>query len=85
MEYDQKNVEVCFTPAIFDCFKKPEAIVVVVDILRASSAICAAFMNGVESIIPVGTIEEAKAYKAKGTVIFDVKSILPKELVDARL
>lgn len=28
---------------------------------------------------------DLKAYKSKGTVIFDVKSILPKELVDARL
>lgn len=57
------RIEVCFTPAIFDCFKNPESIVIVVDVLRATSAICAAFMNGVKEIIPVGTIAEAQNYK----------------------
>lgn len=69
MEYDQKRVEVCFSPAVFDCFQNPEAVVVVVDVLRATSAICAAFMNGVESIIPVGTVNEAKEYKEKGYLV----------------
>ncbi|HEY4786879.1 MAG TPA: 2-phosphosulfolactate phosphatase [Bacteroidales bacterium] len=69
MEYDQKRVEVCFTPAIFDCFHNPEAVVVVVDVLRATSAICTAFMNGVDKIIPVGTIKEAKEYKSKGYLV----------------
>lgn len=69
MEYDQKRVEVCFTPAVFDCFHDREAVVVVVDVLRATSAICTAFMNGVDRIIPVGSVEEAKAYKNKGYLI----------------
>lgn len=69
MEYDQKRVEVCFTPAVFDCFHNPEAVVVVVDVLRATSAICAAFMNGAEKIIPVGTIDEAREYKEKGYLL----------------
>ncbi len=69
MEYDQKRVEVCFTPAVFDCFKNPEAVVVVVDVLRATSAICTAFMNGVEQIIPVGTVKEAREYKNKGYLV----------------
>jgi len=63
------KIEVCFTPAIFDCFKNPEAIVIVVDVLRASTAICAAFMNGVGQIIPVGTIEEARSYKVKNYLV----------------
>ena len=69
MEYDQKKVEVCFTPAVFDCFHNPESVVVVVDVLRATSAICTAFMNGVDRIIPVGTVEEARAYRNKGYLI----------------
>ena len=69
MEYDQKRVEVCFTPAVFDCFHNPEAVVVVVDVLRATSAICTAFMNGVDKIIPIGTVEEAREYKNKGYLI----------------
>lgn len=63
------KVEVCYTPAIFDSFKKSDAIVVVVDILRATSAICAAFINGVDQIIPVATIEEARKYKDSGYMV----------------
>jgi 2-phosphosulfolactate phosphatase len=65
----QNKIEVCFTPAIFDSFKNPEAIVIVVDVLRASTAICAAFMNGVGQIIPVGTVDEARAYKQKNYLV----------------
>ncbi|MBK8338680.1 MAG: 2-phosphosulfolactate phosphatase [Flavobacteriales bacterium] len=37
-------------------------IVVVIDILRATSAMVTAFAHGVERIIPVSTIEEARQY-----------------------
>jgi 2-phosphosulfolactate phosphatase len=69
MDDSQHKIEVCFSPALFNCFSNPEAVVVMVDVLRASSAICAAFMNGVDKIIPVGTIEEAKEYKEKGYLV----------------
>jgi 2-phosphosulfolactate phosphatase len=62
----QKKIEVCFSPALFREFKNPEAIAVVVDILRATSAIVTAFMNGVSRIIPVETLQEAEEYKLKG-------------------
>ena len=62
----KRKIEVCFSPALYPYFKNPEAIVIVTDILRASSAICAAFMNGVERIIPVQTLDEAKGWKKKG-------------------
>lgn len=41
-------------------------IVVVIDVLRATSAICAAFHNGMSKIYPVSTIDEARAYQQKG-------------------
>jgi 2-phosphosulfolactate phosphatase len=69
MNSDQKTVEVCFTPAIFNCHHNTESIVVVVDILRATSAICAAFMNGVGAVIPVGTVEEARQFKERGYLV----------------
>lgn len=65
----RNKVEVCFSPAIYPLHHNPESIVIVVDILRATTAICAAFKNGVEHIIPVATIEEAKEYKAKGFMV----------------
>ena len=66
MNERRKRVEVCFTPGEYTYFKGEFEIVVVIDVLRATSAICAAFENGVASIIPVPTIEEALAYKKQG-------------------
>jgi len=65
----KRIIEVCFSPALYKYFENKEAIVIIVDILRASSAICTAFMNGVKSIIPVATLEEAEDYKKKGYLV----------------
>lgn len=62
------QLEVCFTPDNFPLFHNERSIVVVIDIFRATSAICTALHHGVEKIIPVATIEEAKAYQAKGFI-----------------
>ena len=60
------KVEVCFSPGLFPLHKDDHDIIVVIDVLRATTAICAAFDNGVKSMIPVLTVEEAKEYKVKG-------------------
>lgn len=61
------KVEVCFSPALYKYYTdSPEKIVVVTDIFRASTTMCAAFRNGAKAIIPVASIDEAKAYKEKG-------------------
>ena len=62
----RKLVEVCYTPGEYAYFKGEFDIVVVIDVLRATSAICAAFDNGIASIIPVPTVEEAWEYKLIG-------------------
>lgn len=66
---NRKNIEVCFTPGEYEYFKGEYDVVVVIDVLRATSAICAAFDNGINSIIPVATIEEAREYQAKGFLV----------------
>jgi 2-phosphosulfolactate phosphatase len=63
------NIEVCYTPQAYPLFHKPNAIVVVIDILRATSAITTAFYNGVSKMIPVASVEEAKKYKDKGYLV----------------
>ncbi len=62
----RKHIEVCFTPGEYEYYKDEFEIVVVIDVLRATSAICAAFDNGIKSIIPVPTVEEAMEYQKKG-------------------
>lgn len=69
MNDTRKHVEVCFTPAEYAYFKGEYEIVVVIDVLRATSAICAAFDNGVNSIIPVATVEDALEYQKQGYLV----------------
>ena len=77
-----KKIEVCVSPALYPYYENPDAIVVVTDVLRASSAIVTAFMNGVERIIPVGTLEEAKAYKEKGFMVAAERDGLVRDFAD---
>jgi 2-phosphosulfolactate phosphatase len=78
----KKQVEICLTPASYDTFRNNEAVVVVVDILRATSAICTAFMNGVSRIIPVATLEEAKEYKGKGYMVAAERDGIVRDFAD---
>jgi len=65
----KKSLEVCLSPAMFAQHADKEAVVVVIDILRATSAICTAFANGARAIIPVTTVEEARNKKLDGFLI----------------
>ena len=78
----KKNIEVCFSPALFPDFRNQEAIAVIVDILRATSAIVTAFENGVDRIIPVGTLEEARAFKEKGFMVAAERDGLVRDFAD---
>lgn len=64
------HIEVCFSPKLFtEILTKENYIVVLTDILRASTSICAAFENGVKNIIPVSSVEEAKILKSQGYLV----------------
>src|SRR5687767_9180516 len=62
-------VDVCLSPYLYPVHHREEAIVVVIDILRATSAMCTAFHYGVEKMIPVATVEEAMEYKKQGFMV----------------
>jgi 2-phosphosulfolactate phosphatase len=63
------TVDVCLTPYLYPVHHRDDAIVVVIDILRATTAMCTAFHYGVDKMIPVATIEEAEEYKNKGFMV----------------
>lgn len=65
---ERKRVEVCFTPGQYHLYKEKFEIAVVIDVLRATSAITTALHHGVKEIIPVSTVDEARAYKAQGYI-----------------
>lgn len=70
MQVHQKDgrntIEVCFSPHSFPLYQHQESIVVVIDVLRATSSICAALYYGVERILPVASVHEARNYQSKG-------------------
>lgn len=70
----KKFVHVCMTPALIDQFDVSEAIVVVIDILRATTTMCMAFDNGVEFMVPVEHAEECEAYREQGYLIAGERS-----------
>lgn len=68
--YEKKmELDICLSPALYPFYRKKEDVVVVVDIFRASTTLCAAFSNGASAIIPVADIELAKKYKEDGFLV----------------
>jgi 2-phosphosulfolactate phosphatase len=65
----KRKLETCFSPALYEGGVHDGSIIVILDILRASSAICTAFANGAESIIPVAEVAEARDYKSRGYLV----------------
>jgi 2-phosphosulfolactate phosphatase len=65
----KRKLETCFSPALFEPDGHTNSIIVIIDILRASSAIVTAFANGASAIIPVAEVSEAREYKSKGYLV----------------
>lgn len=65
----KRTLETCFSPALYMPDEHVNSIVVIIDILRASSAICTAFANGAASILPVADSGKAREYKSKGYLV----------------
>ncbi|MFN0293754.1 2-phosphosulfolactate phosphatase [Pedobacter helvus] len=63
------KIEVCLTPALLDLYAIENSIVVVIDILRATSSITYGIENGAEAIIPVMNVEDCLNYADKGYLL----------------
>ncbi|MEJ7557406.1 MAG: 2-phosphosulfolactate phosphatase [Pedobacter sp.] len=65
----EKRLEVCLTPALLDLYSIEDSIVVVIDILRATSSIVYGIDNGATAIIPVAQVEDCLAYADQGFLL----------------
>lgn len=63
-----KNIDVCLTPDLLHLHSIDNSIVIVTDIFRATSCMVTAFAYGIESILPVATIDECKDLQARGYI-----------------
>jgi 2-phosphosulfolactate phosphatase len=61
-----KNIDVCLSPELLHQYDLSNKIVVVVDILRATSCMVSGFANGVKEIVPVSTLKECKVLQKQG-------------------
>lgn len=68
-EQNNRYIDVCFSPALIHLHDISDSIVVVIDVLRATSSMCVAFAHGVKSMVAVATIEESIAYREKGFLV----------------
>lgn len=64
-----KTIDVCLSPELIHLYDVNDKVVVVVDILRATSCMVTAFAHGVESIAPIADADECEQMKLKGYVI----------------
>lgn len=77
------KIDVCFSPILYPYYaENNDTIVVVVDIFRATTTMCMALNNGAASILPVATVEEAKAYKDKGYLVGGERNVVKFEFGD---
>ncbi|MBW8685951.1 2-phosphosulfolactate phosphatase [Chitinophaga rhizophila] len=58
MEELKPRLEVCLSPALLHLYDVKNSIVVIIDVLRATSTICTVLYNGASRVIPVASVPE---------------------------
>lgn len=64
-----KKIEVCLTPELLDLYAIENSVVVVIDILRATSSITYGIENGATAIIPVMNVDDCLQYADNGFLL----------------
>jgi 2-phosphosulfolactate phosphatase len=62
------KIDVCLSPELLHLYDVNNKIVVIVDILRATSCMVTGIAHGISGIIPVATLEECKDHQCKGLI-----------------
>lgn len=66
---NKPSIHTCLSPSLLHLYQVNTSIILIIDILRATSTIATALYNGAESVIPVDSVEECiKLGKIQGTV-----------------
>lgn len=62
---DKAILEVCLTPGLLPLYPIDDKVVVVIDVLRATTTMCVAIDQGALQVIPVETLEECLSYRGR--------------------
>ena len=60
------SIDVCFSPELIHLYELKGKVVVVVDILRATSSMVTAFAHGINKIVPVSSLNDCLTQKEPG-------------------
>ncbi len=63
------KISVCLSPSLIHLFDIQNAIVVVTDVLRATTAMIVGLDAGLDHIVPVLTVEESKSLQDQGYIV----------------
>jgi len=63
-----KKIDICLTPDLIHQYDLRGSVVVMIDILRASSSIVTAIAHGVGSVRPVDSLNECRELKLQGYI-----------------
>ena len=77
-----QQISVCFSPVQFTCYQYEGCNAVVIDVLRATTSICTAFMNGAKAVIPMSSIDELKTYSRTEYLIAAERDGIQLEFAD---
>ncbi len=69
VSHSMYQITVCFTPVQFPFYSHDDCNAVAIDILRATTSICTAFMNGAKKVIPISTVDELKTHAGTEYII----------------
>jgi 2-phosphosulfolactate phosphatase len=58
MKTNKPELYTCLSPSLLDLYEVEKSIVVIIDVLRATSTIATALHNGAKSVIPVDSVSE---------------------------
>lgn len=79
---DTYTIQVCFSPISWPLYQRDDALVIVVDIFRATTTISAALESGAKAVMPVESIDESKEWKAKGYFTAGERNGKPLDFAD---
>ncbi len=68
MKESIKSIDVCLTPDLIHLHDLPGSVVVIVDILRATSCIVTALAHNISAVRPVGSLNDCNLLQQKGYV-----------------
>jgi len=68
-DINKPKIQLCLSPVSFPIYRQKEQLVIVTDVFRATTTICAAIHAGVKAVIPVANRSKWIEYKTQGYIL----------------